>query len=162
MIVEPARPPPVGAFAARTGDATTAATNAATRNPASFFRISPRLSRLARRGNFSCKRSELGRRAAAPASLSRALLCHVAKLDRVAECAELLQALVLDLADPLARDVECPADLVQRARMLAVEAVAQLEHLALAARERAEDLPQRFLAQRDLGLLVGERQVLVG
>src|SRR6266540_6766968 len=46
--------------------------------------------------------------------------------------------------------------------MLPVEPVAELEHLALAARERAEDLPQRLLAERGLGLLVGKRQVLVG
>ena len=46
--------------------------------------------------------------------------------------------------------------------MLAVEAVAKLEYLALPARERPEDLAQRLLAQRDLGLLVGQRQVLVG
>src|SRR5262249_18444504 len=45
--------------------------------------------------------------------------------------------------------------------MLAVAPVAELEHLTLAARERPEDLPQRLFAQRDLGLLVRERQVLV-
>src|SRR5204862_4090952 len=44
---------------------------------------------------------------------------------RVGERAQLLEALVLDLADPLARDVEGPPDLVERARVLAVEAVAQ-------------------------------------
>src|SRR5881398_1807556 len=47
---------------------------------------------------------------------------------RVRECAQLLERLVLDLADPLARDVERPPDLVERARMLAVEPVAKLEH----------------------------------
>src|SRR5690349_24425591 len=86
----------------------------------------------------------------------------VAKLDGVRQSAELLQALVLDLADALARDVERPPDLVERARVLAVEAVAELQHLALPARERAEDLAQRLLAHADLGLLVRQRQVLVG
>src|SRR5262249_34385857 len=85
----------------------------------------------------------------------------VAKLDRVRERPELFQALVLDLPDALAGDVERPPHFVERPRMLAVEAVAQLEDLALAARERPEDLPQRLLAERDLGLLVGKRQVLV-
>src|SRR6266508_5479076 len=46
--------------------------------------------------------------------------------------------------------------------MLPVEPVAKLEHLPLPARERTEDLPQRLLAERDLGLLVGEGQILVG
>src|SRR5437867_8946157 len=87
---------------------------------------------------------------------------HVAQLDRVREGPQLLQALVLDLPDALAGDVERPPDLVERTRMLAVEAVAELEHLALPARERAEDLAQRLLAHRDLGLLIGQRQVLVG
>src|SRR5438552_6173934 len=85
-----------------------------------------------------------------------------AQLDRVRQGPKLLQALVLDLPDALARDVERPPDLVQRPRVLAVEAVAQLEHLALPARERPEDLPQRLLAHRDLGLLVREGQVGVG
>src|SRR5436189_1770106 len=39
---------------------------------------------------------------------------------RFCERAELLQALVLDLADPLARNVERPPHLVERARVLAV------------------------------------------
>src|ERR671936_340578 len=85
-----------------------------------------------------------------------------ATLAGLGERAELLQALVLDLPDALAGDVERPADLVERARVLAVEPVAELEHLALTARERAEVLPQRLLAERDLGLLVRQRQVLVG
>src|SRR5947209_3899242 len=55
---------------------------------------------------------------------------HVAQLDRVREGPQLLQALVLDLPVALAGDVERPPDLVERSRMLAVEAVAELEHLA--------------------------------
>src|SRR5439155_24566303 len=86
----------------------------------------------------------------------------VAQLDRVREGTQFLQALVLDLPDALAGDVERPADLVQRPRVLAVEPVAELEHLTLPARERAEDLAQGFLAHRDLGFLVSQRQVRIG
>src|SRR5579884_1632468 len=81
---------------------------------------------------------------------------------RVREGAQLLQRLVLDLPDPLPRDVERPAHFVERARMLSVQPVPELEHAAFAVRKRAEDLLQRFLAHRDLGGLVGQRHVLVG
>src|SRR5512135_655989 len=93
---------------------------------------------------------------------SREGLCNVAELDGVREGTQLLQALVLDLANPLAGDVERAADLVERPRMLAVEPVAELEHLPFAARERAEDLAERLLAHRDLRLLVRERKVFIG
>src|SRR5438094_1003348 len=84
-------------------------------------------------------------------------------LQRLGFCerAQLLQALVLDLPDPLARDVERPADLVQRPWVLAVEPVTELEHAALARREAAEHAPQRRLAQLHLGDLVRQRLVLV-
>src|SRR4051795_4467506 len=75
---------------------------------------------------------------------------------------QLLQALVLDLPDPLARDVEGPSDLVQRARMLAVEPVAKLEHTTFARREAAEHATQSGFAQLHLGDLVGQCLVLVG
>ena len=53
------------------------------------------------------------------------VLRDVSELLAVGQRAELLQALVLDLADPLARHLERAADLVERARLLAVQAVAQ-------------------------------------
>src|SRR5438105_1032065 len=81
---------------------------------------------------------------------------------RVRERSQLLQRLILDLTDALARDVERPPHLVERPRMLAVEAVPQLEDAAIAVRERAEDLPQRLPTHRGLGRLVGKRDVLVG
>src|ERR1700741_1736036 len=56
----------------------------------------------------------------------------VAKLLRFGERLELLERLVLDLADALARDVERPPDLIQRSRVLPAEAVPQLEHAPLA------------------------------
>src|SRR4051794_5038183 len=89
-------------------------------------------------------------------------LCDVFEADRVREGAELLQALVLDLADALAGDVERPAHLVERAGVLAVEPVAQLEDAALAVRERPEDPLQRLCPHRHLGRLVGQRHVGVG
>src|SRR3954470_23673060 len=46
-----------------------------------------------------------------------ARLRDVAELLAVRQCAQLLQALVLDLADSLARDLERAADLVERARL---------------------------------------------
>src|SRR6476660_4784474 len=58
----------------------------------------------------------------------RAPLGDVAQLLRLGQRLQLLERLVLDLADALARDVERPPDLVQRAGMLAAEPVAQLEH----------------------------------
>src|SRR3954466_4986076 len=82
---------------------------------------------------------------------------------------QLLQRLVLDLADPLARDVERAANLVERARVLAAEAVAQLEYAALAVREVLERLAQRFLREdlggavvRRLGPLVGDELAELG
>src|SRR5262249_55665811 len=81
---------------------------------------------------------------------------------RLCERAELLQALVLDLTDALAGDVERPPHLVERARMLSVEPVPQLEDAALARREAAEHALQRGLPQLHLGDLVGKRLVLVG
>jgi hypothetical protein len=55
---------------------------------------------------------------------------------RISECAELLEPLVLDLTDALARDVERAADLVERARLLAGEPVPELEDLPLPRRIR--------------------------
>src|SRR5689334_13914180 len=80
---------------------------------------------------------------------------------RVREGPQLLQRLVLDLPDALARDVERAPHLVERPRVLAVEPVPELEDAALAVRQRREDLPQRLLPHRDLGRLVGQRHVLV-
>src|SRR5437588_7566556 len=81
---------------------------------------------------------------------------YVAKLLRLGERLELLERLVLDLADPLARDVERAADLVERPRVLAAEPVAQLEDPALAVGEVLERLAQRLLGE-DLGGAVVRR-----
>src|SRR3954447_9880114 len=91
------------------------------------------------------------------------VLGDVPELLRLGEALKLLERLVLDLADALARDVERPADLVERARVLAAEAVAQLEDAALAVGQVLEGLAQRFLGEdlrralvRRLGALVGD------
>src|SRR5947208_8190963 len=80
---------------------------------------------------------------------------------RIRKSAQLLQRLVLDLADPLARDVERPPHLLERARFPAVETVTQLEHATLALRQCAQDLVERLPAHRDLCRLVCQRHVVV-
>src|SRR5215217_1967849 len=93
----------------------------------------------------------------------------VAQLLRLGEALELLERLVLDLPDALARDVECAPDLIERARVLAAEAVAQLEHSALAVGEVLQRLAQRLLREdlrcalvRRLGPLVGDELAELG
>src|SRR6187551_3812077 len=77
-------------------------------------------------------------------------LSDVAQFLSLGEALELLERLVLDLADALARHVERAPDLVERARVLPAEAVPQLEDAALAVGEVLQRLAQRFLGQ-DLG-----------
>src|SRR5438093_8477596 len=116
---------------------------------------------MKRRGGRAGTRS--GARPAAganPVSEDRGL-GYVAELLRLGQRAQLLQALVLDLADALAGDLEGAADLVERARLLTVQAVAKLEHSPLAIAERAEALRERGRAERRVGSLVGERCRLV-
>src|SRR5436189_4372189 len=55
---------------------------------------------------------------------------------RLRQGLELLQRVVLDLADALARDAERTADLLERARLHPVEPEAELDHAPLALRER--------------------------
>src|SRR4051794_30027235 len=81
----------------------------------------------------------------------------------LAQRLQLFEALVLDLADPLAGDVEGAADLVQGPRVLAAEPVAELEHAALAVGEVLERLFEGLFGkqvrgpiERALGLLVGD------
>src|SRR5262245_41501894 len=86
----------------------------------------------------------------------------VAELLRLGEALELLERLVLDLADALARHVERAAHLVERAGMLAPEAVAQLEHAALAIRQVLQRLAERLLGEDLRGALVRRLGPLVG
>src|SRR3954471_15515634 len=92
----------------------------------------------------------------------RRRLRDVAELLGLRERLQLLQRLVLDLADPLARHVERAADLVQRAGMLAAEPVAQLEHPTLAVGEVLKRLAQGLLGEDLRGALVRRLGPLVG
>src|SRR5438128_5063088 len=89
-------------------------------------------------------------------------LRHVAKLLGLGQALQLLQRLVLDLAYALAGDVERASDLVERAGVLAPEAVAQLQHAPFAVGEVLQRLAQRLLGEdlggslvRGLGALIG-------
>src|SRR3954452_11000910 len=109
-------------------------------------------------------RNDDGPLARGPSSSRSAVapLRDVAELLSLRERLKLLQRLVLDLADPLARHVERAADLVQRAGMLSAEPVAQLEHAALAVGEVLQRLTQRLLGEDLRGALVGRLGPLVG
>src|SRR6185295_609968 len=96
-------------------------------------------------------------------------LRDVAELLGLRERLQLLQRLVLDLADALARDVERPPDLVERARVLAAEPVTELEHAALTVGEVLQRLAQGLLREdlrgplvRRLGPLVGDELAELG
>src|SRR4051812_10258062 len=97
-----------------------------------------------------------------PGERAAGRLGDVAQLLRLGQRLQLLERLVLDLADALARDVERPPDLVERARVLAAEAVAQLEHAALAVGEVLQRLAQRLLGEDLRSALVGRLGPLVG
>src|SRR5215217_3382071 len=97
-----------------------------------------------------------------PPAYEARCLGYVAQLLRLGEALQLLERLVLDLADALARDVERPPDLVERARVLAAEAVAQLEHAALAVGQVLQRLAQRLLGEDLGGALVRRLRALVG
>ena len=84
-------------------------------------------------------------------------LRHFAKLLAISQSAKLLQALILDLPDPLACDAERTSNLVERARRVSVEPVPHLEDSLLPRSERAQNLRERVLAQGLLGGLVGQR-----
>src|SRR5439155_17899159 len=63
----------------------------------------------------------------------------------------------LDLADALPCQAEPAADLLERLRLVVVEAVAEHEHHPLTLAERGERLLQRLAAQGDFDLLLGQR-----
>src|SRR5262245_45858517 len=88
-------------------------------------------------------------------------LSDFAELLRLSQGLKLLEALGLDLPDPLAGDVEGPADLVQGPRMLAAEPVTQLEHAALAIGEVLQGLLQRLLGEQLGGTLEGGLGTLI-
>src|ERR687896_116156 len=82
---------------------------------------------------------------------------------------ELLEGVVLDLADALAGDAERSTDLLERPRPPPGEPEAELDHLALAIWQRVEctlDVlaaeGQRGRVERGLGLLVGDEVAELG
>src|SRR5919201_2883353 len=77
----------------------------------------------------------------------RAALRRVAQPLRLRQRLELLERVVLDLADALARDVERAADLLQCPRPAAGQAEAHLDHLALALRQGRQRAVDVLLAQ---------------
>src|SRR5712691_7236257 len=95
-------------------------------------------------------------------SISRGELDAVFEALRLGQRLELLQRVVLDLTDALARHAEGAADLLQRARLLAEQAEAELDHLPLAFRQRVERLLDVLAAQLHLRRVVGRLRRLVG
>src|SRR3954453_2704753 len=71
----------------------------------------------------------------------------VAQPLRLGQRLELLERVVLDLPDALARDVERPPDLLQRVRPRARQAEAHLDDLALALRQRVQRLAHVLAAE---------------
>src|SRR4051812_5890204 len=89
-------------------------------------------------------------------------LRNIAELLGLREGLQLLERLVLDLADALARDVERAPDLVEGPGVLPAQAVAQLEHAPLAIGEVLQRLAQRLLGEDLGGALVGRLGPLIG
>src|SRR5262245_55273087 len=59
-----------------------------------------------------------------------------------------------DLANPLARQAERPANLLERLRLQVGEAVAEADHLSLALGESGEAADEGLAAKRDLDLVL--------
>src|SRR5207342_3582285 len=107
----------------------------------------------------ACGRSRVEARRAAHAvvaDLRRAQRLHVGR------CRELAQGLGLELADALAGEPDDAADLLEVARVLAVEPEPHLEDAALAVAEPGYPLAELLVAQVRLGQLLGIPGVGVG
>jgi len=61
------------------------------------------------------------------------------------------QGLCLDLADPLASNLELPPDFFQRSTVAVNETESLLENLPFPVRERFQDILDLFLEQNDRG-----------
>src|SRR3954454_9042971 len=125
----------------------------------------PKASAAARRSLTDVGRNDDGPVEVPPARrevLMRRGLRHVAELLGLRERLELLQRLVLNLADALSRHGERAAHLVERAGVLAAEPVPQLEHATLAVGEVLQRLAQGLLREDLRGALVRRLGPLVG
>src|SRR5262249_61949386 len=89
------------------------------------------------------------------------VLYAVAERLRLGQRLELLQRVVLDLTDALARDAERLADLLECARLPAGEAEPQLDHLTLPLGQRGERGLDVGAAERQRRSFVGLLRVLV-
>ena len=76
--------------------------------------------------------------------------------------AQLAQGLGLDLADAFAGDIELLAHFLQRAGAAVLDTEAQLQHLFLPGRQRAEHIHQLLLEQGEAGSLGGLGGAFVG
>src|SRR3990170_4840799 len=81
------------------------------------------------------------------AAAAAGLLQVAAQLARTTRAAQLAQRLRLDLADPLAGDVELLADLLERPGTPVLQPEAELEHAPLAPGEGVEHRLHLFLEQ---------------
>src|SRR5450755_2071277 len=86
---------------------------------------------------------------------------HVAQTLCLRQRLELLERVVLDLTDPLARHVERAADLLQRVGTLTGETESHLDHLALALRQGRQRTAQVLAAQAIGGQLERRLRSLV-
>src|SRR5206468_11514784 len=87
------------------------------------------------------------------AALKRRRLRRVAQTLGLRQRLELLERVILDLADSFARDVEGSADLLERERPLPGQPEAHLDHLALALGQRRQS-PAQVLAAQPLSRLL--------
>src|SRR2546423_7433110 len=85
---------------------------------------------------------------------SPAFLDAVLEALRFGQGLELLQRVVLDLADALSRYAEGSADLLERARLFARQAEAELDHLPLPLRQRGQCVLDVLAPERKRCLLV--------
>ncbi len=92
-------------------------------------------------------------RAPARAITATARLAAALEALRFGQGREGLERVVLDLADPLAGDTEGAADLLERPRLTAIEAEAQLDDASLALGQRGQRVLDLRALQRDRGLL---------
>ena len=76
--------------------------------------------------------------------------------------AQLAQGLGFDLADAFAGDIELLAHFLQRAGAAVLDTEAQLQHLFLPGRQRAEHIHQLLLEQGEAGRLGGLGGAFVG